>query len=795
MISLESYLRDEYQTDKQQLERTHRVIKSVIPIFHDRFMVTCEGVRTWPYRLSQGKPRPLKKFSDSTHCMISFALNAILQGVDPSVHKMNMKPVLFPAKIRGPKLSLNDLSDIVNRALADIITKVQRRRNPLVSSRTYGQNDPMTLTWFAELLLRNPGPKRDSSVRDKTRRAAVEVCRRRPGVLSFDSGGDGPRHAEIPHSFLRVRVRHLAKVAARLKHADAEPLKTPGIGLTTFEDELHRQMGYFTIPDSRFDPAVLVFALEGALQFDPYALSDSTVESFFQTLEESQTRNPYWRPVTPFLADSQGMVLFPVSVEISNSLLRSYELLHDAARPTHFSQLESLLRRYVQWLLARAERIPYVHDEHGAVGWHSEHVNEPGTIHMWETSQVLLFLVHYSSLLQRKIAAEGLTHAGLRPRDRDSIKPAEGYWNDEPLVALSRIGGTTNTGAAVDDGNRHYAVLSKVRENFIEKGTSTSMLLYGPPGTGKTTLAEQMALSLQQRLLIITVSDFLASGAAEVEARAKGVFQVLQEQEGVIILFDEIDQFLLDRNSDRYRAQTGIFQFLTPGMLTKLQDLKDLGRSIFIVATNYEERIDSAIKRQGRFDDRLLLSLPDKARRREFLWMFLGEKLKNKKDRTLRVDAAARRHFNALTETNDLLKATVLFGYGDLKYLVKNCLRIVPGDTWRAVAKRLSRAGATVQPAVKLSAYASRFDKLAPNEQTPSEEFAILLYLLGECGARVQADDETLVSSVYGAKRATEIVKPLPGSDKVKRALSTAIDKARRSARPKQPGRNSTKKD
>ena len=378
----------------------------------------------------------------------------------------------------------------------------------------------------------------------------------------------------------------------------------------------------------------MVFALEGVLQLDPEALSDNTVASWFRTLEESQARNPYWRPVMPFLGDSQGMVLFPVSVEISNSLLRSYEILERAKRPTHRATLEALLRRYAQWLEARIERRPYgAREDRYAIGWHSEHVNQPGLIHLWETSQVLLFLVHYWSLLQRKIAAEGLSHAGLRLRELEKSDRINDYWEDEPLVKLARVKAGSSTGSGAPGAHADYAVLAKIRDNFIDKGKPRSLLLYGPPGTGKTTVAEQMAVELRWPLLIITVSDFLAGGAAEVEARAKGVFQVLQEQQDIIILFDEIDQFLLDRGSQAYREQQGtIFQFLTPGMLTKFQDLRDKKRSIFIVATNYEDRIDSAIKRQGRIDDRLLLSLPDKARRREFLWRFLCDKLALLKD-------------------------------------------------------------------------------------------------------------------------------------------------------------------
>jgi SpoVK/Ycf46/Vps4 family AAA+-type ATPase len=68
-----------------------------------------------------------------------------------------------------------------------------------------------------------------------------------------------------------------------------------------------------------------------------------------------------------------------------------------------------------------------------------------------------------------------------------------------------------------------------------------------------------------------------------------------------------------------YRAQDTAFQFLTPGMLTKIHDLRDAARSIFIIATNYESRIDPAIKRSGRIDRKYLLLPPDAARRIEMV--------------------------------------------------------------------------------------------------------------------------------------------------------------------------------
>lgn len=755
MTSLDAYLRDEYQVDKQQLWRTQEVVRSVAPLFVKYQTEYKNRIKTWPYRIVNGKASKLKTLSDSTHCMIAFALDAILQGASLSTHSAEASSVLYPKSVRGLKIEIDDLRKVVLDAKRGFFEILLTRTEPVVNSSTFGSDDPFTLTWLAELLYRYRVTDEDvasetiQECKAKVCKAARQVCRRGKHVLMLKASGSGPRHDEIPHCFQMLRCLHLAKAAGRIGTPETQMLKLKDVTPQIFEDHVYQQLGFFSIPDSRFDPAVLVFAMEGVLQFDAGSLSDSTIELVVQTLESSQKRNPYWRPVTPFLSDSQGMVLFPVSVEVCNSLLRCVDLLLTAQRPTYVHSVESLLRRYVQWLLARAERID---DGSGhLIGWHSEHVNEPGLIHLWETSQVLLFLVHYSSLLQRKIASDGLKYASLTVRRWESIKKIPNYWNAEPLTALAKA------------GDRKYAALQRIHDDFLLTRSARSLLLYGPAGTGKTTVAEQMAVQLKQPLVTITVSDFLAQAADEVEARAKGIFQVLEEQTDVIILFDEIDQFLLDRNSDRYADQTGIFQFLTPGMLTKFQNLKDLGWSIFIVATNYEERIDSAIKRQGRFDHRLLLSLPDKTRRTEFLWGFMCDRVarivndkealerfrayaksndqrklvKNICNKDLKADFKVKDAFRSRV-SEDLVGRTKLFGWGDLKYLVNTATQIEAGATWETIINDLVKAASTVEPAVRLAAYKKRFGTSDPS---PYEELGVLLYIVGEANEDVDGSD------------------------------------------------------
>jgi SpoVK/Ycf46/Vps4 family AAA+-type ATPase len=216
------------------------------------------------------------------------------------------------------------------------------------------------------------------------------------------------------------------------------------------------------------------------------------------------------------------------------------------------------------------------------------------------------------------------------------------------------------------------------------------MLLYGPPGTGKTTVAENIADHLRPNLL---------------ERNAKTIFDVLEAQTDCVVLFDEIDSFLLDRDSKRHEKQDTTFQFMTPSMLTKLNDLRRAERSIFIVATNYESRIDSAIKRTGRIDIKYLLLPPDKGVRRRIL-----TDLMNKKWNTTPVISD--------DTWKELEQASLFLGYRDIQAEVGS-----HRDN-AALAKGLQNHARTT----RLEPYRAKFDNDS-DSQTPKTEFLAMIKL------------------------------------------------------------------
>jgi len=212
-------------------------------------------------------------------------------------------------------------------------------------------------------------------------------------------------------------------------------------------------------------------------------------------------------------------------------------------------------------------------------------------------------------------------------------------------------------------------------------------------------------------LITITPSDFIVSGSQLVEERAKALFDALMELSRKVILFDEIDRLVLDRSTPEYSEQEGMFQFMTPSMLPKFADLRAAERCIFVVATNFEERIDRAIKRRGRIDDKLLVLPPDEGQRRKLIKDVLS------KYKLVVDDKAA--------EWADVLEESVLHTYSELRDSTKDSFETLPAGS-PALPALLSTLKER-KPDIHLGSYPARFRKTGFDTlPTPDEEFVLI---------------------------------------------------------------------
>lgn len=128
----------------------------------------------------------------------------------------------------------------------------------------------------------------------------------------------------------------------------------------------------------------------------------------------------------------------------------------------------------------------------------------------------------------------------------------------------------------------------------IANAPGARVCLFGPPGTGKTAFARWLAQQLDRALLVRRVSDLIGPYVGESERRLADAFR-RATQERAVLLLDEVDSFL----QDRQEALRSWEVTLVNEMLTQMEAFE----GVFIATTNRMERLDPAALR--RFDLKL----------------------------------------------------------------------------------------------------------------------------------------------------------------------------------------------
>ncbi len=155
----------------------------------------------------------------------------------------------------------------------------------------------------------------------------------------------------------------------------------------------------------------------------------------------------------------------------------------------------------------------------------------------------------------------------------------------------------------------------------IEKHHARSAILFGPPGTSKTTLVRSLADVIEWDYVEIHASHFVAEGLPEVQKTADKIFKQLSELDHAVVLFDEIDELVRERDMEK----DAFGRFLTTSMLPKLAELWESRNILYFVATNHINYFDSAIIRSHRFDALILVSPPSFDAKVEELKRLLSE--------------------------------------------------------------------------------------------------------------------------------------------------------------------------
>lgn len=149
--------------------------------------------------------------------------------------------------------------------------------------------------------------------------------------------------------------------------------------------------------------------------------------------------------------------------------------------------------------------------------------------------------------------------------------------------------------------------LNAVKAGTIEPERVVFGVLEGPPGTGKTHIAESLARTAGWTFVPTNVGTLFTSGDGAlggVARNLKAFFDQVVSQEPAIGFMDEIESFpnratMDNRGRDWWTPVVTLF-------LTEIDRLRQSGKRVLILgATNYYNRLDAALVRPGRLQQRI----------------------------------------------------------------------------------------------------------------------------------------------------------------------------------------------
>jgi transitional endoplasmic reticulum ATPase len=162
-------------------------------------------------------------------------------------------------------------------------------------------------------------------------------------------------------------------------------------------------------------------------------------------------------------------------------------------------------------------------------------------------------------------------------------------------------------------------------ENFRRLGIEApkGVLLYGPPGTGKTLLAKAVANESNANFLTTKGSEILSKWYGESERHIAEIFRKARQVAPAIVFLDELDSLAPVRGGAT--GEPHVTERIVNQLLSEIDGMEELRGVVVIAATNRPDIVDPALVRPGRFDELIMVPVPDAESRKKIFEVHTGK--------------------------------------------------------------------------------------------------------------------------------------------------------------------------
>jgi len=187
---------------------------------------------------------------------------------------------------------------------------------------------------------------------------------------------------------------------------------------------------------------------------------------------------------------------------------------------------------------------------------------------------------------------------------------ADAIGQEEAKAALNRVKAFMRDPA-------HYTKLGAVAPRGV--------LLVGPPGTGKTLLAKALAGESKANFIAVDGSYFTATFYGAGVNKVKSLFKLARQNAPCVLFIDEVDGIgKRTRGGDMGGAESELNRIINR-VLVEMDGFEALDNVVVVAATNHEDSIDEAMRRPGRFDMLVRLSLPNLPERQKLFDLYIAK--------------------------------------------------------------------------------------------------------------------------------------------------------------------------